>query len=204
MYNPDSFRIEDKQVIRDFVAERPFAQLISSHHAQPVVSHLPLLWSAEGTSEGTLFGHFAKANDHWQHANGQRVLAVFTGPHAYISSSWYETPESVPTWNYTAVHIRGRLEILEDGAEVRDVVEKLVTKMEASTDKPWATKQATPAFIEKLLAMIVGFRVVVEDVEFKLSQNHSAARRTLVVAGLAKLDDENSQAVANLMRSLDQ
>lgn len=202
MYNPSSFQVDDIGVIREFIADHPFAQLTSFDGQRPVVSHLPLLWKSSSTSHGQLVGHLAKANSQWKHAGGTEVLAVFAGPHAYISSSWYETPQSVPTWNYTAVHVHGQLELIKDQGELFEVVEELVTAMEANQPNPWSIEKADSEFIEKLLGMIVGFKVNIESLEckFKLSQNHTEERQNLVVDALSKQPDDNSQQIANLMR----
>ncbi|MBT5017426.1 MAG: FMN-binding negative transcriptional regulator [Planctomicrobium sp.] len=202
MYNPSSFQIDDPRVIRNFIADHPFAQLTSFDGQRPVVSHLPLLWKSSSTPHGQLIGHLAKANAQWKHAGGTEVLAVFTGPHAYISSSWYETPQTVPTWNYTAVHVHGQLELIEDKAELFEAVDELVTAMEGDQPNPWSMEKADSEFIEMLLDMIVGFRVNIESLEckFKLSQNHTEERRTPVIEALSKQLDDNSQQIASLMR----
>ncbi len=196
------FAENDEKRIREFVKTYPFAQLSSFDGHNPVVSHLPLLWDESGESYGHLTGHFARANSQWEHACGTRVLAVFSGPHAYISSSWYETPQSVPTWNYTAVHMTGQLRIVEDPQELLEIVRDLVEFMEQDQQGRWSMDQPSEDFVDQLLKMVVGFTIEVDHIEakFKLSQNHSEQRRQRVITHLEKRPDDDSQHIAELMK----
>src|SRR5689334_11890616 len=126
MYIPPHFAASDPQLGLDIIDRHSFATLVTVHDGLPFATHLPLLLEQRGPRR-TLVGHVARANPKWQHLElGQRVLAVFAGPHAYVSPTWYEPrPDNVPTWNYVAVHVRGRPRLLPAGAATLDVVSRL-------------------------------------------------------------------------------
>lgn len=199
MYIPPSFAVTDQKTLFDFVDRHSFAMLFSQDEHGPVASHLPLLLDRES---GRLFGHFARANTHWQTAVERTVLVVFHGPHAYISPSWYAAQNVVPTWNYVAVHATGTLRLIEDPAHVRDILERTVTKYESPRAKPWSTSSPEPEFLEKLQAAIVGFEIEVTQWEgkWKLSQNHPEERRERVISALQSSSQPDDRAVAELMR----
>src|SRR6266542_5687352 len=127
----------------------------------------------------------ARANPHWREAAGQTALAVFSGPHAYISPTWYESEQVVPTWNYLAVHAYGRVEVVEDKGVLLEIVQRSVRVYEQAMPRPWSFDPAS-TFVGRLLTQIVGFRIEVERIEgkFKLNQNHPAERRQKVVRAL--------------------
>jgi transcriptional regulator len=201
LYVPPSFAETDPETLRRFVAEHSFATLVSVDGDEPFASHLPLLWDREPQPHGRLVGHMARANPQWRHTDGRRVLAVFHGPHAYVSPTWYEAVNVVPTWNYAAVHLTGVLRIDEDRDRLRELVRRTVQHYEAPLPQPWFPDSPDPEFAEKLLDAIVGFTVEVDRVEgkWKLSQNHAAERRRKVVAALQATGDPRSQTVAAMM-----
>jgi transcriptional regulator len=145
----------------------------------------------------------ARANPQWREAAGQTALVVFSGPHAYISPSWYEAEQVVPTWNYTAVHAYGRVEVIRDEGALLDIVQRSVRAYEQAMPRPWSFDGPT-TFVQRLLGQIVGFRIEVEKVEgkFKLNQNHPAERRAKVVRALRQQGGENALAVAALMQAM--
>jgi transcriptional regulator len=130
-------------------------------------------------------------------------LAIFSGPHAYISPTWYEAEHVVPTWNYTAVHVYGRLQVIEDRGAVLDVVRRFVRTYEQAMPRPWSF-DGSSKFMERMLAQIVGVRIEVERIEgkWKLNQNHPADRRQKVVKALREQDDDNAHAVAAMMQAM--
>ena len=201
MYVPAAFAVDDQPTLFDFAERHSFATLISQHDGVPLASHLPLLVDRAHGERGLIVGHMARANPQWTDAAGQNVLVVFAGPHAYVSPTWYAEPNTVPTWNYTAVHAYGRWETIDDAASLQNIVAKLVDLYESAMPQPWPFDGDTP-FAEGLLKQIVGFRIVVErwEAKFKLNQNHSQMRRERVVAGLETRGDYDSRAVAKLMR----
>ena len=150
---------------------------------------LPLLLE-EGSPYGTLLGHVAKANRHWQIASGHESLVIFPGPEAYISPGWYatkrETGKVVPTWNYVAIHAYGTPQFFHDDPGKRDAVEQLTRRHEAARDAPWAVSDAPAPFVAGQLNGIVGLRLRITRLEGKrkMSQNRTDADRAGVVAGL--------------------
>ena len=125
---------------------------------------------------------------------------MFSGPHAYISPTWYETPNTVPTWNYVAVHAYGTLKVVEDKTELSRILELMVEKYEGHRPQPWPFDGGA-GFHQKLLDAIVGFEIAITRLEgkWKLNQNHPAERRQRVVAALTAAGGENNEAVARLM-----
>src|SRR5688572_13248426 len=118
MYVPSHFNVTDLATLHDAIERYSFATLVSQSSGKLEASHLQLLLDRDAGLQGTLVGHMARANLQWQLAAGQEVLAIFSGPHAYISPQWYSAEAVVPTWNYVAVHAYGRLELIEDAAQV--------------------------------------------------------------------------------------
>ena len=145
----------------------------------------------------------AKANSQWQELDGQTALAVFSGPHAYISPTWYEAEHVVPTWNYTAVHVYGTARVIHDRDALFQIVQQSVAFYEAAFPQPWKIP-ADETFLDRLLTQIVGFRIEIERLEgkFKLNQNHPPERREKVIRALSAQGGENPLGVAELMRQL--
>ena len=113
MYTPPSFAETDRDKLLAAVREYSFATIVSGGDGDLVATHMPLLLETNNDN-ARLVGHWAKANRQWNAADGQRVLAIFSGPHAYISPTWYAAPNTVPTWNYVAVHVYGTLRVEHD------------------------------------------------------------------------------------------
>jgi transcriptional regulator len=200
MYIPASFKQDDVAVLHEFIEQHSFATLVSRHDEAPLASHMPLLLDRGSGASGTLIGHVARANPQWQQAEGQNVLAIFSGPHAYISPAWYEADNVVPTWNYTAVHAYGSWQTIDDAASLEQIVRDYVDFYERPRKSPWQL-DASPEFLQKLLPQIVGFRIEIARLEgkWKLSQNHPPQRRQKVINALRLQADENSLAIAALM-----
>lgn len=201
MYTPSAFAVSDRDTLHDFIVVHSFATLVSSNVDVTDASHLPLLLDRNSGEHGQLTGHFAKANPHWKDLDGQNVLAVFHGPHAYISPTWYGEQNVVPTWNYVAVHVRGTIRLEHDRDRLLDIVRQSVETYEAAMPTPWSLDSAEPSFIDKLLDAIVGFTIDIEQLKgkWKLNQNHSVERQQRVIAGLRTRPDAGSQEVASLM-----
>ena len=201
MYIPAAFRESDTTKLHEFMRQHGFALLMSHGARGLVASHLPLLIDPARGPLGTLVGHFAKANEQSADA-GTEMLAVFSGPHAYISPTWYETPNTVPTWNYVAVHAYGVLRLIEDRAELARILDATVTKYEAPRPQPWPFDARTN-FHQKLLDGIVGFEIEITRLEgkWKLNQNHPPERRQRVVNALMELGGEDNTSIAELMEN---
>lgn len=202
MYVPEHARETDPERLLEFVEQNPFAMVVSRLGGETVAAHLPLLLDRTAGDQGTLRGHFARADPHWR-AEDPRVLAVFHGPHAYISPAWYEEAAAVPTWNYVAVHIAGTLHVDDDPAETVRWLRKFVTHFEAGRPVPWSLP-ADPEFTERLARGVVGFRIEIESLtgQWKLNRHHSPARREKTVAALRMQPDEGSRAIAEWMAAV--
>jgi transcriptional regulator len=196
MYTPASFRMSE---IRDFLRAHDFATLITHGEGGMTASHLPLLLDPDAGPHGTLVGHMARANPQWRDVSGE-ALAIFSGPHAYISPAWYEAPGTVPTWNYQAVHAYGAFRLVEDRDELRDILARTVFAQEDRRPEPWSYDADDPV-VDAMLRAIVGFRIEIARLEgkAKLGQNHPEERRRKVIRALEAQGDENSRAIARLM-----
>jgi transcriptional regulator len=197
MYLPDAFRLDDRQTLFEQVAAHPFATVISLQGmgGDLGVSHLPLLVDRQ---RELLRGHLARANPQVAHfAAGAEMLAVFHGPHAYVSPSVYEEHPSVPTWNYVVVHVRGRGRLVDE-ATLRETLEDMVRHFDPTG---WRF-QAPEEYVRSALDSIAGFEIPIERLEgkFKLSQNRSRTDQERVAAWLEH-GDAASRAVAALMRT---
>jgi transcriptional regulator len=199
MYVPKHFAETDEARLSDFMARNSFALLTTVDEAGlPFASHLPLLWEPETRR---LHGHMAKANPQWRHfRNGREALAVFWGPHAYVSPSWYDKHPSVPTWNYATVHAYGRPQLVEGRAEAAALLRRLVETYEAGFDEPWRM-ELPEKYESSMIAAIQPFSIEVTRLEgkFKMSQNRDAGDRANVIAALAAQGGE-AAAVAAIMR----
>lgn len=203
MYTPVSFVENDLSILHSCIEENSFATLVTTDSEGPAVSHLPLLLDREAGPNGTLIGHMAKANPQWREITNGDALAVFHGPHAYISPGWLKEQNVVPTWNYVAVHVTGKVQLVEAPSGLLDIVRRYVNVYEASMPEPWQLESADSEFIQKLLDAIVGFTIEIESIEgkWKLNQNHTEERRQKIIAGLECRPDEGSGQVADLMRA---
>jgi transcriptional regulator len=181
------FNVMDADDVRPFVAAVGTAQLVTvGADGVPDATFLPVLWEGD-----RLVGHLARANPHWQRiVDGSPALAVVTGSDTYVSPSWYaakaEHGRVVPTWNYSVVHLRGRVLVHDDPAWVRGLVTRLTDRHEQPRAEPWGVTDAPADYVEKNLRPIVGVEIVVASVEAKakLSQNRSDEDRAGVAAGL--------------------
>jgi transcriptional regulator len=202
LYTPAHFADADRAAGARLIHDHPFATLVTPAAPEPLVSHLPLLLHAACEPHGTLIGHFARANPHWQRATGVESIAIFHGPHAYVSPSWYAEPaKAVPTWNYATVHAHGMLDIIVDAAGTRAVLDTLVQRFEGSRQAPW-TFAMPERQRDAMVGAIVAFRMRLRrlDVKFKLSQNRSADDRTRVAAALDAEGYADATATAEWMR----
>jgi transcriptional regulator len=202
MYTPAHFAEADVGKLHAAIEAYSFATLVSQQDGELTASHLTLLLKREGGTGqlGTLVGHMAKANSQWEQAAGQEVLAIFAGPHAYISPSWYEDEKTVPTWNYVAVHAYGRLELVKDSQEKLDILRQTVHVYERNMPVPWTVPEPSE-FLARLVDQIVAFQIPLGRLEgkWKLNQNHPLARRQRVIAALRSRPDEASQEIAGMM-----
>jgi len=203
MYVPKHFEMNDPAELTAFMEHHNFAALITSHEGDITATHLPFMLDSTRGEHGTLIAHLAKTNPQWQtFADGQEALVIFTGPHAYVSPSWYEKPTvNVPTWNYTAVHAYGVPRVVEDPEAIYAMLDQLVHTHEDSYDKPWPM-QSAEEHVRRLIGGVVGFEMTISRVEgkYKLSQNRSEADQYHVVEHLSQSSDPLGVDTAALMR----
>jgi transcriptional regulator len=209
MYAPAPFLEEDAEEAAAFLAAYPFATLCVNGPDGPLAAHAPMVADkhADG-SIASLLGHVARANPFWETAadGGAPALAVFRGPDAYVSPSAYpskaEHGRVVPTWNYVAAEVRGRLSVETDPERMRPFLSMPTDHMEAARRSPWAMNDAPGDYLAALMRGVVGLRLEVSRIVLKrkLSQNRNAADRSGVIADLADRMDPAAQAVASLMR----
>ncbi|MCE9534451.1 MAG: FMN-binding negative transcriptional regulator [Planctomycetes bacterium] len=203
MYIPAHFAETDLTKLHDFIEQNSFGLFVSNVDGEPFGTHLPYLLDRTSGPHGTLIGHMARANPQWRQASGQNVLGIFTGPHAYISPTWYQAEQVVPTWNYIAVHVYGQIELIEEPDSLLEVVRKTVELYEQGMPRPW-TFDGSSTFVERLLAQIVGFRLMIDKIEgkWKLNQNQPLERRAKVIRAMQERGDENALAIAATMNAM--
>jgi len=199
MYRPKYFKMTDDAIVYEMMKTNSFATLFSQHDGMPFATHLPLNLNEENTY---LYGHFARPNSQWKDIENQTVLAIFHGPHCYISPSWYETNKSVPTWNYVTVHVYGEVELLEDENELAEHLQEMVLKYE-SPDSTYRLQDVDADFLAVLNKGVQGFKIKISKIEgkAKLSQNHSIERQELVINQLKKIPKTDEQQIASLMKA---
>jgi transcriptional regulator len=209
MANPTrQFQVHDDATLLSLVRAQPLATLVVAHGGALHANHVPLYLDPTPRTDaphGVLVGHVARANAVWA-LLPQQAVAVFHGPQAYVSPSWYPSKavdgKHVPTWNYATVHAHGRLSAFDDPARLRAVLHTLSEQHEAHRPDPWRIEDAPPDYIDKMLRAIVGIELVVERWEgiWKVSQNRADTDRAGVVQGLLAEGTPAAQAMAALVR----
>lgn len=200
MYLPKHFREDDPAILTEFMRAHPFAALVTVVDGAPFATHLPLVVqaSAEGVA---LLGHVARANPQWQTLAEQReALAIFAGPHAYVSPTLYEQRQSVPTWNYIAVHAYGPVRPITAPDEAEAVLQRLIARHEPPYQAQWA--ELPERYRTSMLNGIVAFEMTVTRLEgkFKLSQNRAPGEQRNLIAALEALGQPDSLELAGRMR----
>jgi transcriptional regulator len=206
MYIPSAFRVTDSEQLTQFIQTHSFALLVSSDHdpeKPPVATHLPLLLELQDGRPIRLIGHMAKANPQWRHCHERNVLAIFTGPHAYISAAWYGEKNVVPTWNYVAVHVTGRIKIEQDSSRAMEIVRQTVEFYERGSSPPWSMDSTDAEYQQKMVDAIVAFTIEIEHIDgcWKLNQHHSETRRQGTINGLLNRAHGDDHEIAELMQS---
>ncbi len=206
MYEPPLHRNEDLPALHALIKERVFGLLIS-HSAEGLVANsVPFVLDTAASKLGTLKVHLARANPQWRDLEASpETLVVFQGHDHYITPSWYETKREtgkvVPTWNYTMVQAKGRAKLMDD-AWLGQQIEELTRALEQRRAAPWAVSDAPADFIAMQRRAIVGIEIEILDIrgKWKTSQNRNAADRAGVVSGLEEMGDEDSRAMAEIVR----
>ena len=202
VYLPPAFTEKRPDILIDHIDRYDFGLLVSHGEAGLVASHIPFLIERAG-DQLHLQCHLARPNPQVADlARGGEVLAIFHGPHAYISPNWYATGPSVPTWNYADVHAYGTVRLIEDDEWLRGFLVRLSERHEARNPLPWRMQDLPEPYVQAMLKGIVGFDIAVTRLEgkYKLSQNRPAADRPSVIDALETQDDGEARAVARLMR----
>ena len=200
MYTPEIYKNENQEEIKKFLQKNSFGILINQTNGKLCATHIPL--ELETTKEGKdiLWGHISKENPQWNgFIDNDQILAVFSGPHSYISSSWYDH-ENVPTWNYIAVHVYGKIKIIE-GEAVIESLKKLVDKYEQNSKNPVLVENLS----EKTMMQsrgIVAFEIEINEIQAtkKISQNRDEKNHQNIISELEKVNTNQSIAIANEMK----
>jgi transcriptional regulator len=203
VYLPPAFTETRTEVLIAHIERHDFGLLVSHGNEGLIASQIPFLLERRN-GQLILQGHLARANPQLADLDGSgETLAIFEGPHAYISPSWYEAGPAVPTWNYAAVHAYGAARTIADPDWLRDFVSRLSERHEAREPAPpWRMADLPEAYVRSMLNGIVGVEIAVSRLEgkFKLSQNRPAGDRPRIIAALEGREDAESQGVAQLMR----
>lgn len=200
MYIPKHTLIKDRDEIFDIIEGNSFGILATITEAGIKAVHIPMMLIRDEGEFGTLCGHISAANDLFEEISGES-LAIFSGPHCYVSPSWYETARAVPTWNYVAVHAYGKLNVIEDFESKAKIARMLVEHYEDSTSG-YSIAALEETYFSGLVKGTRAFRMKISRLEGKkkLSQNHPHERQALVAQKLEESDDAQANAVAVLIR----
>lgn len=201
MYIPPYYKNEDPKSIREFLKQHEFAVLVNQVEGKLWATHIPLQLGVNNEGKEVLYGHVARSNPQWKSfKNNPEVMAVFQGPHSYISSSWYDH-ENVPTWNYQAIHVYGHARLLTN-EELWQVLNNLVDSYELHSEKPVKLEEISPKYVKNEMRGIKGFEIEITDIQaqFKLSQGHSANNRERVIEKLQNSKKAASTEIAVAMK----
>jgi transcriptional regulator len=205
MYIPKHFEGKEAQG-REIMQANSWALLTTAdEEGVPFCTHLVLQWEDDDSPHGSLIGHMARNNDHWKlFARNVPSLAIFWGPHAYVSPTWYAPGPKVPTWNYVTVHAYGRPQLIEATPAVLMVLTRLAAQYEGNGATSWGLGRLPPGNAAEQTKSIVAFRIPLERVEtkLKLSQNRDLEDRHRVIAKLEASDSQDSQATAAWMKKV--
>jgi transcriptional regulator len=200
MYTPEIYKNENVEEIKKFLQENSFGILINQSNGKLCATHIPLELDVNKEGEDVLYGHISKENPQWKgFTDNDQVLAVFSGPHSYISSSWYDH-ENVPTWNYVAVHVYGKIKIIE-GEGVVESLKKLVDKYEQNSEKPIRIEDLSQKTMLQSRG-IVAFEIKITEIQAtrKMSQNRDAKNYQTIITELEKINTDQSIATAKEMK----
>lgn len=202
MYIPKRFKVDDEKEIWSFLKQHTFATLVTTDKGRPVATHIPVIVKSN-EEEFVVSGHLAYGNRQWRTLNeDQEALIIFQGPHAYVSSSWYEE-QQVPTWNYQSVHIYGNVS-LQTQDELVDDLKTLLQTYEQHRKHPVLWETLSPELLERELKGIVGFKLTVTDIQaaYKMSQNRNDKDYANIITQLHKEPTADAHQVAQEMKKL--
>jgi len=206
MYIPRANEEKRVPVMHALMAAHPLAALVTLGSSGLFASHIPMVLEDDGSPFGVLKGHISRANTQWRDLTPTvDALAIFAGPHHYISASWYpgkeEDGKEVPTWNYAVVHAYGPLKLVEDADWLMAHLASLTDTHEAGSPVPWKVSDAPEEFIRSLLNGIIGLELPIQRLEgkWKVSQNRTERDRNAVVEGLTRLNTPESLVMKALV-----
>ena len=202
MYTPEAYQNKDTNAIKAFIKANGFGILINTTQGKPWGTHIPLQLEKNEKGEDVLVGHIAKANPQWKSfTDNDVVLCIFNGPHSYISSSWYKE-EEVPTWNYIAVHVYGKLTITSETATL-EAMHRLVDNYERGSECPISTRDMSNSTLRQVEG-VVGFSITITEMQatYKLSQTRKEDHAQ-IISELKKKDDPLSHSIASLIKEND-
>ncbi len=200
MYIPKQFSSDDISNAKEFINSNGFGILVNNVGNRPYAAHIPLILGTGENGKDVLIGHVSRANKQWTNFDNNDVLAIFSGAHAYVSSSWYDH-ENVPTWNYQAIHVYGKIRIIE-GDYLRNQLDKLINKYETGLSNPISMDKMTQNFLDKEIKGIVGFEIEITEYQIanKMSQNRDSNNQNKIIEGLIKKGDSQSIEVAEIIK----
>lgn len=199
MYTPEEFKPKDLADVKKFIRHNSFGILLNVSNGSITGSHIPLELDVDDHAKHILFGHLSKANPQsHQLKNNDEVLAIFNGPHAYVSSSWYEK-ENAPTWNYIAVHVYGKIKIIDDKT-LMSCLKKIVDKHEKSSQNPISMNDMSKQTLNQIRG-ILGFHIEIDNIEatYKLSQNRNDTDFKNIIFELNKTKKPQAIKIAKYM-----
>lgn len=200
MYIPELYKNENQEEIKQFINDNGFAILVNQTNGKPWATHIPLILDSNESGKEVLVGHISKENPQAESfKKDEDVLAIFSGPHAYISSSWYDH-ENVPTWNYLAVHVYGTIKILNYEQAILSL-KKLVDKYEATSENPIKIEELSQKTMIQAKG-IVAFEIEITSIESvkKISQNRDKKNFENIISGLEKTKETQSKEIAAIMK----
>lgn len=206
MYIPSAFQSSDLKLAYELIEKHPLATIVTYSDENLNANHIPLKLRHSPNEPLCLVGHVAKANGILQDImKSNEVLCVFKGPDSYISPSWYATKKTtgnvVPTWNFSAVHIYGKIKVIDDKNWLNQLLDEMVTDAEKIFPNPWKVSEASPEYYEKLLELISGISIQVDKMEakFKFSQNQPIENVKGVIDGLSQLQNHSGEVMSQLV-----
>lgn len=206
MYEPQHFKVEDRETLFAVIRANPLATLITNGPGGLMANPIPFLLAKNPAGEDVLRAHLARPNPQWRELAGGEALVIFQGGEHYITPGWYatkrETGKVVPTWNYVYIQVRGRASVQDNADFVRTQIDALTEQQESSRTEAWAVSDAPEAFITAQMRGIIGIEIAIETIagKFKLSQNRNEADRGGVVSGLAAEAKVTGPALADTMQ----
>jgi transcriptional regulator len=210
MYIPRHFELHDEEAVRQILEDYGFALLITSEDGVAEATHLPLIHDPEPAPQGRLLGHVARANGQRQQLeaaaeDNREVLAVFLGPHSYVSPNDYGPgAPTVPTWNHMAVHVYGVPRPMTKAEEVGGLLERLTDRFESGRARPWSPAELDPEFLNRMLRGVFAFEIAITRIQAKakLSQNRTPTQAAHAAASLQSMEEPMTRETGRRMRAV--